>query len=128
MYESLKLMHIVAATLTIAGFLLRGYWMMRSSTLLDHKVTRVLPHIVDTVFLATGIALILILHLPVLNQPWLLAKLIALVGYVLFGAIALRRGRSRQTRVMAFLLALATFAYIVGAALYKSPASWLVAT
>ena len=126
MYEVLKLVHLGAAILTISGFTLRGIWMMADSPLLRHPLTRVLPHVVDSVFLLSGIGLIVALRLPVMSQPWLITKLVALVAYVLLGTIALKRGRTRAARLPAFILALATFAYIVGVALYKSPSSWLV--
>ena len=99
--------------------------MLGSSPRLNARLTRVVPHIVDTLFLASGIALVLHLDLPVMRSPWLLAKLVALVIYVVSGSIALRRGATLQVRSVAFVAALASFAYIVGAALSKSPASWL---
>lgn len=113
------------ALLTIAGFLLRGYWMMRASPLLRHRVTRVAPHIIDTLFLASGIALVFTINLPVLQSGWLLAKLAGLVIYIGLGMTALRFGRSPEGRMLAFVGAAATFAYIVGVAYAKSPASWL---
>ena len=125
LYLSIKTLHILAAALTISGFMLRGFWMLSESPLLDGRFVRIAPHIVDTIFLASGVALIWILHLPVMTQPWLIAKLVALVFYVVLGAIALRRGRTKQVRIVAFVLALATFAYIVGVALSKSMGSWL---
>lgn len=124
-YTALKTVHLSLAGLTIAGFVLRGIWMMRGSALLDARPVRILPHVVDAVFLLSGIGLVVTLRLEVLASNWLLAKLVALVAYVVFGAIALRRGRTRAIRIGAFVLALISFAYIVGAALNKSPASWL---
>jgi len=125
MYEALKLVHVGTAILTISGFVLRGYWMFSGSPNLQLKVVRVLPHIVDTVFLVTGIVLIVILNLPVMSQAWLLMKFAALVAYIVLGTIALGRGKSMRSRTIAFVLALATFAYIAGVALSKSTASWL---
>lgn len=125
MYETLKLVHVGTAILTISGFILRGYWMFSDSPNLQLKVVKVLPHIVDTVFLVSGIALIVTLSLPVMSQPWLLMKFAALVAYIVLGAIALGRGKTMRSRTIAFGLALATFAYIVGVALSKSTASWL---
>ena len=60
-------------------------------------------------------------------QPWLLAKILGLVAYIVLGTIALKRGPTMPVRVVAFVGALLAFAYIVGAALLKSPASWLSA-
>ena len=124
MYLTIKTLHIGAAILTISGFLLRGCWMLAGSPRLDQKYVRVVPHIVDTVFLASGLWLVWILRIPVFGQPWLLAKLIALMFYVGFGMLALRHGRTKSTRATAFLLALLTFAYITGTALTKSVWSW----
>lgn len=125
MYSTLKLIHVSTAILTISGFTLRGFWMLTSSSNLERRVVRIAPHIIDTAFLLSGIALIWTLHLPVLSQPWLLAKFAALIVYIVLGAIALRRGKTMHIRVTAFVLALATFAYIAGVAMSKSMGSWL---
>ena len=93
--------------------------------MLDRRIVKILPHVIDTAFLISGIALVLLLQLRVTQSPWLLAKLLALVAYIVFGTIALKRGRTLRIRLTALLLAVLTFAYIVGAAINKSPASWL---
>lgn len=125
MYSTLKLIHVTAAILTISGFFLRGIWMLLESPNLERRLIRIAPHIIDTVFLLTGIGLIWTLRLPVLNQPWLLTKFAALIAYILLGTIALKRGKTRSVRMTAFVLALLTFAYIGGVALSKSMGSWL---
>lgn len=125
MYLALKLAHITAAILTISGFALRGFWMLTDSANLDRRIVKIAPHIVDSVFLLSGIGLIWILRLPVMSQPWLMAKLLALVLYVLLGTVALRRGKTKRTRAIALLLAILTFAYIAGVAMNKSVGSWL---
>ena len=127
MYWPLKYTHLVLALLSLCGFLLRGFWMMRGSTLLDHRAVRTLPHVIDTLFLISGIALVLVLSLPVTQSPWLLAKFAGLVVYVVLGSIALRRGPTLAVRQVSFVGAVSAFAYIVGAAVSKSPASWLTA-
>ena len=124
-YLFLKSVHMIAAVITIAGFVLRGYWMMVRSDRLQKKLVRIAPPIVDTVFLLSGIALVVVLHLDVFKAPWLLAKFAGLVAYIVVGAIAIKRGSTLQIRIVAFVVALALFAYIVGVAMTKSPASWL---
>ena len=125
MYLPLKYAHLAFAVASFSGFMLRGFWMMSGSALLDHRAVRIVPHAVDTLFLVTGIALVLQLSLPVIQSPWLLAKLAGLVVYVVLGTIALRRGPTMPIRQVAFVGALSAFAYIVGAAVSKSPASWI---
>ena len=124
MYSILKYVHVGAAVITATGFILRGYWMLVESAHLQRLWVRVAPHVIDTVFLLSGVALIAILRLPVLNQPWLLTKFVALVVYILLGSVALKRGPTKRVRSVAFVLALMTFLYIVGVALNKSVISW----
>lgn len=124
-YLFLKNIHTLLALLTISGFLLRGYWMMTKSDKLQQRMTRVAPHILDTVFLASGIAMLVLLSLNPLSQSWLLAKFAGLIVYILLGTVAIRRGSMQQVRLLAFVGALSAFAYVVGVALSKSPASWL---
>ena len=124
MYAILKLIHVSAAILTISGFIVRGLWMLADSPNLERRIVRTVPHIVDTIFLLSGISLIWIFKLPVLNQPWLLTKFAALFVYILLGTIALKRGKTKRIKIGAFALALLTFTYIVGVALSKSMTSW----
>ena len=124
MYETLKLIHVCAVTATVLGFILRGYWMLAESAMLQRRWVRVAPHAVDTLLLLSGIGLVAILGSVLLKQPWLLAKFAALIAYILLGTIALKRGRTKTIRTIGLFAALAVFAYIVGVALTKSLASW----
>lgn len=125
MYLLLKYFHLALAITAISGFIVRGYWMLTESARLSARATRIAPHVIDALFLLTGIAMVYLLSLPVLQTPWLLAKFAGLVAYIVLGAIALRRGPTMQVRLLAFVGALSAFAYIAGAALSKSPLSWL---
>jgi uncharacterized membrane protein SirB2 len=124
-YLVFKSLHVATAVATISGFLLRGFWMLSESELLQRRIVRVAPHVVDTVFLLSGVAMLWQLHLDPMTQSWLLAKFAGLVAYIVLGALALRRGPTRQVRAAAFVAAISMFAYIVGVALTKSPLSWI---
>ena len=110
---------------THTAFAMRGYWKLSGSALARHRLTRIAPHVIDALFLATGVALIVEIDLAVLQNTWLLAKFAGLVFYVGLGMIAMRFGRTPQVRLLAFVGAVAAFAYIVGAAVTKSPWSWI---
>jgi uncharacterized membrane protein SirB2 len=124
-YLLLRHLHTILAAITIAGFLLRGYWMLSGSDNLQWRITRVAPHAVDTAFLLSGIAMLLVISLNPFSQSWLLAKFAGLILYVVFGSIALKRGPTRPIRASALVAAVLAFAYVVGVALSKSPASWI---
>jgi uncharacterized membrane protein SirB2 len=121
---SLKLVHMSLAAVSIALFTLRGAWMLAESPLRDARWTRIAPHIIDTLFLATGIWLAIRIGQYPFVQPWLTAKVFGLVAYIILGSVALKRGRTRAIRACAFVAALAVFAYIVGVARARHPLSW----
>ena len=125
MYLFLKYAHVIAAIATISGFMLRGYWMLTDSAMLQHRATKIAPHIVDTLFLLAGIAMLWMLHLNPLKQGWLLAKFAGLIAYIVLGTIAIKRGPTKQIRAIAFVAAVSVFAYVAGVALTKSGLSWL---
>jgi uncharacterized membrane protein SirB2 len=120
-YEVLKQLHISCALLSVSGFALRGYWLMQGDPRLSHRLTRILPHIIDTVLLGSAVAMLVVLNVSPFALDWLGAKLAALLAYIGLGMVALRFGRSRRVRIGAFWLALATGLYIISVAYSKSP-------
>jgi len=119
--DTLKLVHVSAVYLSGAGFVLRGAWMLRDSSLLRARLTRILPHIVDTVLLGSAILLALRIYQYPFVHGWLTAKVLALLLYIVLGTIALKRGRTRRIRIVSFVLALATFFYILAVAVTRNP-------
>lgn len=120
MYETVKLIHVTSVAISISGFFVRGLWMLADSPRLRARWVRIAPHVVDTILLASAIYLaVTIQQYPGVNQ-WLTAKVVGLVVYVVLGSIGLKRGRNKQVRVVAWLAALATSAYIVGVALTRN--------
>ena len=120
-YSTLKAVHIVSGAASYALFWLRGVWMMRGSARLQSGWVKVLPHVIDTVLLASAIALAVMLRQYPLQAPWLTAKVSGLVVYIVLGTVALKRGRTRGMRVAAWIAAQAVFVYIVSVAVTKSP-------
>ena len=119
-YTLLKYLHVGSVALSGAGFLVRGIWMLQDSPLLARRWVRVAPHLVDTVLLASAIALALMLGQYPLVHGWLSAKVLGLIAYIVLGTIALKHGRTRGIRIAAFCGALLVFAYIVAVAITKS--------
>jgi len=126
-YLTIRTIHIACAALSIAGFVVRGVLMLLQSPLLEARVARVAPHVVDTVLLASAIALAWWSGQYPFEQAWLTAKVLALIVYIALGSIALKRGKTRRIRATAFVLALLTVLYIVSVALTRSPLGVLAA-
>ena len=120
-YSSLRLVHIATVLLSLALFLLRGFWMWHQSPRLQAQWVRIAPHLNDTLLLGAALAMLAVAQLNPLDQPWLLAKILGLLAYIVVGSIALKRGRSAATRRTAFLTALTLYAYIAAVAVTKHP-------
>jgi uncharacterized membrane protein SirB2 len=116
-----KMLHMTCALLSISGFFARGLLMIKDSPLLQARFVKIAPHIIDTVLLVSAIILASQWGLAALQLPWLLAKIVALIVYILLGMLALRPGREKSLRVGAWLAALVVFAYIVSVAVTKAP-------
>ena len=121
-----KTIHLSCVFLSFMGFFVRGIWMMRESKCLNLPLVRIAPHIIDTLLLVSAIILAVQMRISPLDHSWLMAKIIALLVYIGIGTVALKRGRSKQVRVYAWLLGLATFMYIVAVAFTKSILGWFV--
>ena len=117
----MKLVHVSCALLSIAGFTLRGVLMLRDSALLQSRFARVVPHVVDTLLLASALVLAWQSGQYPFAQSWLTAKLLALAAYIGLGTIALKRGRSKNVRTVAFCFAILVALYIVLVAITRNP-------
>ncbi|MEJ2686439.1 MAG: SirB2 family protein [Gammaproteobacteria bacterium] len=117
----IKALHVTTVALSYSLFATRGVWMLRGSALLRRRWVRVVPHINDTVLLASGITLAVIIHQYPGVDPWLTAKLIGLVVYILMGMMAFRFARQRWLRTVFWIAAQLVFLYIVAVALTKRP-------
>lgn len=120
MYTGLKLIHVSAVVLSGTGFVLR-YALAAVNRLPSGPSVRVAPHVIDTVLLASALALAWVGNWNPLDHPWLEAKLVGLIVYIVAGTVALKRGRSTAVRAVAFAVALLTYGYVVAAAVTKSP-------
>lgn len=115
-----KLLHISCVFASFAGFLLRGIWMISDSSLLHKKWVKVIPHIVDSVLLISALLLVYLSGLSIIENNWLIVKIVALIIYILLGTVALKRGKTKKIRVLTFFLAIFVYLYIVSVALTKS--------
>ena len=100
---------------------------MTENILLTRRIVRVAPHVIDTVFLLSGIAMLIAVSLNPFTQSWLNAKFAGLLVYIALGMLALRRGPTPTIRRFAFVGALFVFTYVVGVARSHSPMSWIAA-
>lgn len=124
-YLPLKHLHMSLVGLSVAGFTLRGLAAMAGARWVRARAVRIVPHVVDTLLLATGLWLVFTLGTGMAAAPWFSAKMIGLVAYVLLGVVALRPGTGRGLRVVAWVAALAIVGWMWSVARTKNPAGFL---
>jgi uncharacterized membrane protein SirB2 len=119
-YADIRLLHIVCASISITLFVLRGALQFCGVNWRRWRVLRIAPHVNDTVLLGAAIALAWISHQYPWQQPWLGAKVLALLLYIVLGHMAFRIGAPVWRQALAFGAAVATVAYIVTVAISRS--------
>src|SRR5450759_5759687 len=97
----LKVVHVTAAAVSYALFVVRGIWMINGSPRLGERWVRIVPHINDTLLLAAAIWMTLLLHQYPGSHAWLTAKVASLLVYVGLGMVALKRGSMSRARIAA---------------------------
>ncbi|HBY38525.1 MULTISPECIES: SirB2 family protein [Marisediminitalea] len=90
MYMMAKHLHMTAVGISVLLFVFRFIYGQMNPSFLQKKWVKVVPHIIDTVLLGSAIWLCVILsQYPIVNS-WLTAKVIGVIGYILFGLLALK--------------------------------------
>lgn len=115
-YPLIKNIHVLLALTSGLGFALRGFVRLVLQRPLNHPVLRVFPHLIDTLLLASGVALWVMAGWPLFS--WLGVKLALVVAYILLG-IAAFRSQVPKRSVWLYLLALGVFLMVAYTALYK---------
>ncbi|WP_207061697.1 SirB2 family protein [Motiliproteus sp. SC1-56] len=126
MYLLVKHLHVTAVTLSVCFFIMRAVWMLLDSSLLAQRWVRILPQLIDSALLASAISLALIIQQYPFSQGWLTAKVVALLFYIGFGTLALRRGKTKPRRQAWLVCALLTLGYILWVARTHHPWPWQV--
>lgn len=118
-YLAIKHIHMTFAALSGTLFFVRGIWMLRDSPLLHRRWINMSSYVIDTVLLATALTMVVWSAQYPFVQTWLTVKVTAVLVYILTGAIALKRGKTKNIRTGAFVMALLLLGYIVKLALTK---------
>jgi len=120
-YSQIKLLHTACVACSGVLFTARGVLMWAESRWTNAPILRRLSYRIDTLLLGSAVSLTGILHQFPFVSSWLTAKLLLLVVYILLGIFALRRGRTRLTRQVCFVAALAVYAFIISIAMTHNP-------
>lgn len=108
MYMAMKHIHLLSIVMSVLLLSLRYVLMMMDSPIREKKLLKVLPHIVDTILLLSGITLVFITGFVPFTAaaPWMTQKITCVLVYIALGFVALRLGKNKLIRSVAFFGAL----------------------
>ena len=124
-YPQIKHVHIALALTSGGFFALRGALLLAGLRWPNAAPVRYLSYTIDTALLTAAMMLLTILPGALYANGWLVVKIVLLVAYVVLGVFALRRGRSRRTRAICYVMALLVFAQVYGIARTHHPLGML---
>lgn len=120
MYMAFKHLHLLLIVLSVSLLFVRFVLRQKESALLQGKLLRIAPHVIDTFLLLSAVALMLTIKQYPFQDAWLTEKLLALFAYIALGFSALK-GRTPAIRWLSFLGALGWLGLMVRVALSKQP-------
>ena len=121
MYLIIKNTHLTLVTISLLLFSIRGLMMVLKNENYRHRIFRVLPPLVDTLLLASGVSLMVILQQYPTTVSWLAVKLSALIIYILLGVVALNRVNNYRLQVISFIAAVSVVLFMVSVAINHHP-------
>lgn len=121
LYPLVRAGHIGLALLSGGLFVARGVGVLLGVAAAMAPRVRRASQVIDTALLAAALLLLAILGLDPFTTPWLQAKLVLLVAYIVFGTLALRRSPTRAGKALAFAAALCCYAMLLAIARTHDP-------
>lgn len=114
----IKFIHLTFILLSLSSFVGRVYLAEKRPEMMEQKWIKIGPHILNSLLLITGFALVFQGSWLSGEYGWIVAKLIALVAYVGLGIVAIKS--QGDLRWKAFAGAIACFVYIAAVAVSKN--------
>ncbi len=118
-YYMLKMGHVTCVVISGTLFIYRYARLRIYPDQPLPKALKVLPHINDTALLASAIGMLSLIGLNPFTTPWLQAKIMALLMYIVLGMICMRSLPRSRSQAVSFVAAISVFAYILLVGLSK---------
>jgi uncharacterized membrane protein SirB2 len=123
MYAALKHIHLLTIAVSAALLSIRFALLMMNSPKRNLRFLKVVPHVVDTALLLSGIGLIVVTgQIPFTESaPWLTNKITCVLAYIALGFFALKLAKNKLLQFFAFFGALGWLLMAANIAFTKNP-------
>lgn len=102
LYTALKHLHMTAIAVSFLLFTFRFILRMANSGLANKKWLKIVPHIIDTLLLASAIGLMIMIAQYPLVHTWLTVKVVCVVGYIVMGVICFKQ-KAKHIMMLSYL-------------------------
>lgn len=120
-YLIFKSIHVSSVLISLILFVSRSYCLLYKPDLLDCKLIKRLPHIIDSILLFSAISMLALSgQYPGPDNPWIAAKIIAMIVYIFTGLYLFRKANSHKAIYISFISAMLIYIYIVQTAVTKT--------
>jgi uncharacterized membrane protein SirB2 len=123
-YPLARWMHIGLVLASVSLFAARGIGVLAQQAWPMRPAWRRASVLIDVGLLGAGLTLWTLLQFHPLHDPWLGAKLVLLLVYIVLGSLALKRAPTRRAKATFFVAALACVAFMASIALRHHPLGW----
>ena len=106
----LKTLHLIFILISLSSFIGRVIISELKPAVLEIKIIKIAPHIINFILIVSGIALIFQGNWFTSEYSWIIAKIIALLAYIFLGIMTLKL--KGQNKWLAFTGALLCVTYI----------------
>ena len=124
-YMEIRLVHISTVVLSGMLFLMRGLGVYFGGRWAMAAPVRYLSYTIDTTLLTAALMLMTIVQQYPFVHGWLTVKILLLVAYIVLGTFALKRGKTRYSRLVFWFAALAVYGFIITVARTHNPLGFL---
>lgn len=121
MYEIVKHVHITAVMLSILVFIGRFVLLQFAPRIGNHKVLKIVPHILYTVLLISAVVLCSLIGVYPLGDMWATQKLIGLLVFAVIGLYSTKWAKTKSMAWGGFFIVLVFFMMTLHVAFSKQP-------
>ncbi len=120
-YPTIKTLHITLVSASVSLFVIRWLGVLNRAAWPLRAGARWASVVIDSALLLAGMTLWHVLHLRLLDTPWLATKLLLLPVYVVLGSFALKRAPTLRRKAVFGALALLVVGWMITVALHHHP-------
>ena len=114
----IKLIHVIFIIISFISFISRFALSKFKPDILQNKIIKIAPHVIDTILLISGVTLVLQGNWLDGEFGWIISKLILLFGYIALALVAMRSKGINQW--LALLGAIFCYVFIFSIAITKN--------